>query len=280
MGREDYSAIQADRITRMHERAEKAGAASTAAYEASRRMSEVLPFGQPILVGHHSERAHRNLIKRIGKKMDASGELSKKADDLSSRAASAEMNTAISSDDPNAIDALRKKLAGMIRNQESMKAVNKIIASKPKYELTSGKIEQIVAMGYTEKTAVSLLEPDFCRRIGFPGYALSNNNANIARVKRRIEQLEKVSALHDERVEYEGFALVIDTALNRVQIDFRGRDAYQRICKDKGINLRSYGFVFSQRDGNCWQRKITGDAIRSAKRVAAIMSEAEKGGAE
>ncbi|WP_425449512.1 DUF3560 domain-containing protein [Dethiothermospora halolimnae] len=39
-----------------------------------------IPFGQPILVGHHSEKGHRRAIKRLENSYDKANELSKKAE--------------------------------------------------------------------------------------------------------------------------------------------------------------------------------------------------------
>ena len=48
--------------------------------------------------------------------------------------------------------------------------------------------------------AEQLFEPDSCGRIGFPAYALQNNNANIRRMKQRLDQLKKLATA--EQKEY------------------------------------------------------------------------------
>lgn len=272
MSREDYSAIQAGKIARLKERADKAATASVEAFEASYRTVSHIPFGQPILIGHHSEKKHRGTIKRSQAQLEKGIELSKKAEELKSRAASAEINPPISSDDPDALETLKEKVAKLEELQERMKAVNKIIAMKPKNETSPGKIEMLLALGFSESFILKAFQPDFCGRLGFASYLLTNNNAKIKATKLRIAQLEKVATLKAERVEYPGFALVINTELNRVQIDFDSKEAYNSLCKEKGISFRVYGFVFSQRDGNVWQRKITGDAISKAKQVAKLLT--------
>ena len=45
-----------------------------------------IPFGQPILVGHHSERAHRKVLERADNAMRKGIEESKKADNYRARA--------------------------------------------------------------------------------------------------------------------------------------------------------------------------------------------------
>ena len=51
-----------------------------------------------------------------------------------------------------------------------------------------------VAAGYSEKVAAGLFEPDFCGRLGFPSYELTNNGANIRRIKGRIDELRAAAA--------------------------------------------------------------------------------------
>lgn len=53
------------RADRLEERAEKKSGEAAAAWEAGRRIADGIPMGQPILVGHHSERRHRRDIERI-----------------------------------------------------------------------------------------------------------------------------------------------------------------------------------------------------------------------
>lgn len=62
---------------------------SNEAYKKADLREEVsgIPFGQPILVGHHSEKRHRRTIEKAHRAMDKSVEESKKADEYKSRAA-------------------------------------------------------------------------------------------------------------------------------------------------------------------------------------------------
>jgi hypothetical protein len=51
-----------ERIEKLEEYAENAEKRSNSAYEAANRISSFIPMGQPILVGHHSEKRHRRDI--------------------------------------------------------------------------------------------------------------------------------------------------------------------------------------------------------------------------
>ncbi len=72
------------------ERAGKHRRKGDAAYEASRRIGDAIPMGQPVLVGHYSEKRHRRDIDRMSRAMDKSVEHSRAAGYLGERAASRE----------------------------------------------------------------------------------------------------------------------------------------------------------------------------------------------
>lgn len=54
-----------ERAERLEERSGKHQATSDALWDKSRRIGDAIPFGQPIMVGHHSEGRHRRDIERI-----------------------------------------------------------------------------------------------------------------------------------------------------------------------------------------------------------------------
>lgn len=124
IGREDYQERKEARIDRMEERAAHAQAESTAASHAAHEIMRLIPPGQPILVGHHSERHHRRDLDKIDRNMRKSIEAGEKAAYYSSRAANAASNHAISSDDPDAVEKLEAKLAKLQAQQERDKAMN------------------------------------------------------------------------------------------------------------------------------------------------------------
>ena len=124
IGREDYQERKEARIDRMEERAAHAQAESTAASHAAHEIMRLIPPGQPILVGHHSERHHRRDLDKIDRNMRKSIEAGEKAAYYASRAANAASNHAISSDDPDAVEKLEAKLAKLQAQQERDKAMN------------------------------------------------------------------------------------------------------------------------------------------------------------
>ena len=60
------------RIERYHYLAENASKESNDLLNKSSRMAEAIPFGQPILIGHHSEQRDRNYRNKIWNTMSKS----------------------------------------------------------------------------------------------------------------------------------------------------------------------------------------------------------------
>ena len=75
----------------------------------SSKMVEAIPMGQPLLVDHYSYKSDKNYRDRAGAKWRNPWRQVKKADYYRSKAEAAEKNTAISSDDPEAVTKLKEK---------------------------------------------------------------------------------------------------------------------------------------------------------------------------
>lgn len=152
-----------------------------------------IPFGQPILVGHHSEKAHRAAIDRAWRAADRSVEerdLAKhhrdKAEGLSDY-----LENTIFDDDPDAIERIQQKIAGLEKAHALMLAVNKVVRRNKKLDDAS-KISELINLGLTESAAKEAIHPsESWKSVGFDSYVLSNNNANIRRYKERLVSLQK-----------------------------------------------------------------------------------------
>ena len=209
-------------------------------------MLEHIPPGQPILVGHHSERGHRKLLERSDRKMEQSIAASEKADYYEHKAKAAENNTAISSDDPAALEKLQAKLARLQEKQAFMKAVN---AYYRKHQTCRGcegvspelaaELDNSMADAYSWVTAP------------YPSYALSNNNQEIHRIQERIKQLERNRDVGFQGWEFAGGKVVANAEMNRLQIFF---DEIPPAETRK--ELKSRGFHWARSEG-AWQRQLT-----------------------
>src|SRR3546814_15322239 len=113
-----YEEKQGERRERLLAAADKAEARADQAYRRADLREEVsgIPFGQPILVGHHSERRHRRTIARAEAAMGRAVAESKRADELRRKAAS--VGTAgISSEDPEAGEKIADKVVRLEAKQ-------------------------------------------------------------------------------------------------------------------------------------------------------------------
>lgn len=264
-----YEQRQEQKRQRYLDRAKAAERASDAAFNSTANKTLANMQGEPIKIGHHSERRHRRLIERADRDMRRSIDESNKAKHYEQKAATVGRG-GISSDDPEALAKLRAKLEGLEKMQADMKAANKIIRSKPKNESTPEKIEQLTAMGFESGRAHQLFKPDFCGRIGFPSYALQNNNANIKRVRLRVATLEhaeqaKQEAGDDtERVTHEGdgFQVVEHIDDGRIWFVFDSKPS-RETCQ----MMRRNGWKWS-RQRMAWVRHLNGNGRASAQCVA------------
>lgn len=249
-----YEQKKQARIDRLNAAADRAAAESNRAAEESSRMASVIPFGQPILLGHHSEKRDRNYRNRIANKMDKAVELDKKAKHYAAKAAAAESNHAISSDDPEAVEKLTEKITKLEKLQSDMREINKLVRKKDRaglaerFKLSDTKIN-------------ALFEPDCLGRIGFADYQLTNNNANIRRLKQRLKELESRANQEPAEHEINGVRVVENTDENRLQLFFDGKPE-----ADTRKTLKSHGFRWAPTVG-AWQRQLTNDARYWAKHI-------------
>lgn len=246
-----YAERRQQRIERLTQRAEKKHEQAAATNQDARQMAQAIPFGQPILQGHHSEARDRRYRQRITDKFRRAYEQSKEAERLDARAAAAERNDTISSDDPAAVIKLRDKIATAEALQERMKAANRVIRNK---KLTiAEQIAGLVEQGFTDAQARELITPDWCNRLGFAPYQLQNNSANIRRMKQRLAELQALVGRETTTEEAEGIPgleVVRNAEANRLQLIFDAKP-------DKATRtiLKSHGWRWAPSQG-AWQRNL------------------------
>ena len=267
-----YEERQEARRQRFQVLAEKNTERSSAFVDASRRATEGIPLGQPILVGHHSEGRHRAALKRSHSAMDKSVEAMQKADYYAGKAAGVGRG-GISSDDPEAIKKLRAELVDMQASQDSMKAANKAIRAN---KSAGTRLAALIALGFSERNAAEAIKPDYAGRIWFPGYALSNNSGNMRRIELRIKQLEAIQERQPKEEAGAGYTYREDTDENRVMFIFEGKpDVATRQL------LKANGFKWSpSRDGKPWVRHLNNAGLWCAKVVREKLDAADDTQAE
>ena len=177
---------------------------------------------------------------------------------------------AVKSDDPEVLDFLRAKLAGLEEAHALMVSAN---AYYRKNKTLKG-FEGIPADTMAWITRPGVYLPGGRNGDGsplafygkpFPTYELTNSNANIKRVKQRIETLEAVKASKSIEEEHDGYTYRENAEAMRVQLRFDGKpDDETRAL------LKRNGFRWAPSLG-VWQRQLNDNGKYAAHRVMEVL---------
>jgi hypothetical protein len=232
-----FQAKSAARVARLEDRADKKERQGSALLVEASRISSFIPFGQPILVGHHSEKRHRRDLDRIHRKTGQGFALQEQAARLRDRAVSDEENRSIFSDDPEASEKLEAKIARLKERQRLMVEVNKRLR----------KGDPLQDLGFSIEAEAELKKGDFLKRIGYPDYKIKNNGANVRRLELRLKHVVKqeTEALPEDQIIH-GIRIVENGDENRLQVFFPGRPS-----EEVRHTLKQSGFRWSPSNG-CW----------------------------
>ncbi|MFI5296767.1 MAG: DUF3560 domain-containing protein [Polyangiales bacterium] len=253
-----YAAKKAARITRLRARAESKSVAAANANQAAHAIADRIPMGQPILVGHHSERRHRRDLGKIQRGFSEGLRLRDESKQLERRAARAETSTAIASDDPDAIVKLKAKFDELDKRRDLMVAANKIVRTAKSADLM-GKLQ---ALGLSAHESAKLIVPDAMGHTGFPDYAFKNAAGEAQRLKRRIADLEE-DARRPKPAPVAVGDVRIEEVEHRVRIVFPSKPSEATRSALKGS-----GFHWSPQNG-AWQRLVSQAAWLAARRIVA-----------
>jgi len=219
-----------------------------------------IPCGQPILVGHHSEGRHRRAIEMFGTHVKGALEDADKAKFYAERAERLKSNSVISSDNPEAVNLLKTKLAALEAQREKMKGTN---AAWRKH--LKGDSEPLKAL-FSDENIIKLTEKVdkaySWEKQPYAAWQLSNLAGNITTIKERIARLEKVQQIEEKEEVINGVTIKIDKEDNRVRLLFDGIPE-----QAKRETLKRNGFRWSPLAG-AWQRQLSPIAIRKAKGMA------------
>lgn len=185
-------------MERYQERAEKSRREAESARKQREKMQDIIPFGEPIKVGHHSEGRHRRHCDKIHNLMGKQVKLEEKAQYYENKTLD---DYSISSDDPEAITKLKQRLAKFEESREAIKKHNK---------------EQ----------------PDQ----KFKPYVLTNLGARIRNTKKKIDSLKKAQEI-EFSYEGKGFKVITNKEENRIQFLFDGKpnEEIRDILKGRGF---------------------------------------------
>ena len=163
-------------------------------------------------------------------------------------------------DDPQAAAKLEAKLVKLESAQETMKAVNAYFRKNKTLEgCPSLTPEQITKLQQEMSQSWHL---DKSRP--YPAYMLSNNNAEIRRIRGRIEQVRQHEDTHFAGWEFDGGRVEANKADNRLQVFFDGKP--DEAARDE---LKANGFRWAPSVG-AWQRQLNKNAYYAAGYISCI----------
>ncbi|MBN1881023.1 MAG: DUF3560 domain-containing protein [Deltaproteobacteria bacterium] len=255
-----YEEKQDARRERYLDRADKADQEKENYWKRTDDIARFIPPGQPILIGHHSEKRHRRDLERMDNLTRKAIDAKEKADHYRRKADAVGLG-GISSDDPDAVEKLRDQLDALEEKQRFMKQVNAAWkkAGSPAADNTDAWRAIADALGVDmadlERTRESLAR-GFINR-PFPGYELTNNGANIRRIRERIEELENRTAAAPD-IEGAGYRIVENADMNRIQFFFDDKPTPEI----RAILKRS-GWRWAPSVG-AWQRHLNNNGRYSA----------------
>lgn len=204
-------------------------------------------------------------VRSNSKRCDTADRRLAEADEVLSRAAKQiqrkffPLDAGISSDRDDAAELLAQKLAGLESLQAKMKQINAAHRAFKKNPASLGKNTKLTDQ---EKATIRNYEPQYSWEPNpFPPYALSNNNANIRRVRQRLAEVEARAKDQTSEQDIGDIKLVDNVDANRLQIFFPDKpDA------DTRTQLKRNGFRWSPKNG-CWQRMRGNNATYAARSI-------------
>jgi hypothetical protein len=147
--------------------------------------------------------------------------------------------------DEDACERLQAEIDKAEALQKRMKEANASIR-KHRKEGPEAQIAGLLALGFRLPIAQKLIEPDCCGRIGFADFELTNNGANIRRMKARIQHVATLKAMPTMEIEGVGVRIEDCPQDNRIRLFFPGKPDREIITR-----LKAHAFRWTPSMG-CW----------------------------
>lgn len=248
--------------------AAKAQSNATDAYNRVKGILSNICPGQPILVGHHSEKRHRRDLEKTDNLMRKSINEDKKAVYFLDKAERLEDDNSgvISSDDPKALEKLRAKVDELEKRQSKMKTINVAYRAFAKKG-----IQALEGFDLTDedKLFIAGWQPAYSFETApVQQFSFTNLNAKIKAAKARILHLEKLSVMTDSEITVGDIVAKAMYSENRMMLIFPGKP--DRATIDK---LKRNGFRWAPSQG-AWMRQMSNAAIYAAKDILRPFKEA------
>jgi len=143
---------------------------------------EGIPLGQPILVGHHSEKKHRGALAKHDSNMTKGVEELNKAKhhDEKAEGIESQLDNSIFSDDEDAEEAIKARIAELEAEADLGNRINKA------WRKGRGAENWADGLGLSEKTQATCEKTmKLCPYLGVPCFT-KNTRANARRMKKRL----------------------------------------------------------------------------------------------
>ena len=248
-----YEEKKQAKINRYDEYAKNSKKRSDSLHAQAKEMAMVIPFGQPILIGHHSEKGDRRYREKIEKSFHQSFKEEEKSTYWQNKADSIRENTQIDSDDPKAIKKLRSKIDMLLESDKRAKLLNSKLR---KFKTYSNALEKLKILGDEDSKMLyeQLLwsanlysrppEPIRC-------YYYRYNSQEIRRLKKRLAYLEKCQKR--EPISFQVKDVTVQEEEGQIRVYFPGKP-----CVETRRKLKSYPLSLKwSRVSKAWVRKRT-----------------------
>ena len=169
-------------------------------------------------------------------------------------------NKVIAGDDALAIEKLEAKIADLEESQKLMKDINAYYRKNKTLDGCDLLSEDEIAKVKSNMQYHSWYD------VPFAPFTLSNNNANIKRLKERLEEIKRLKERAEQTeeskyIQIDGLQVVEDATDMRIRIIFD--DIPDADTRDL---LKSNGFKWSPKN-SAWQRQLTNNGIYATKKV-------------
>ncbi len=210
-------------------------------------------------------------VRRHSKRSDAADARTRELVEFRTRALDAirkvmqpELRPVMAGDD-DAVERLTAKIKAEETLHARMVDANAAIRAHAR-EGAESQVIALVALGFTNKQARELIQPDYMGRVGFASYQLSNSSANLRRMRIRLEQITVAKATPVTTAKSVTTAVMLedDPGANRVRLFFPGKPDEQTRSR-----LKSAGFRWAP-SVRAWQAYRNPRATDIARRIAGI----------
>jgi len=229
-----YQDKQNRKLERYQELADKNEVRSNDLFEHSHKLGDMIPLGQPILIGHHSEGMHRRHLDKIHNATKKAIEAKEKSEYYQGKADNVLNPRGISADDPEAIIKL---------NSEIQELETQRIYLKNNYVFKAG------VKDYEEGS-------EHYRKL-----ELESVSRKIRDKKKRIDELRALKNIADIDTTINNVRVFTDKTDNRLKISFPCKPNPDIISK-----LKHSGFHWSPFN-KTWQKMIGNYAIVLAEQI-------------